>query len=406
MSNYEITCPHCNTAFKLDEAGYADIVSQVRTVEFEAELHKQLEAADKAKKTEIKLAEAEATKKAEAETAKITSELEKLKAEVKNADVAKELEITKATSEIQKEADKLKGELEQAKLKQDLEAKNIKETYEGQLKLRDTQIKDREDQIERLRDMKAKLSTKMVGETLELHCQNSFNMIRAAAFPSATFIKDTDGKSGSQGDYIFKDVSAEGTPYISIMFEMKNENDTTAKKKKNEDFLKELDKDRIEKKCEYAVLVSLLEADSDLYNTGIVDVSHLYPKMYVVRPQFFIPLITLLRNAAMKTIETKNQLAIYERQNLDLAQFKQKVATVQDSLANTYRLASERYSDAIVDIDKAIKALQATRENLLKSEGHLKSGIKKGEDLSIENLTKGNETMKKKFDEFPEEDNS
>jgi hypothetical protein len=404
MSNYEITCPHCNTAFKLDEAGYADIVSQVRTVEFEAELHKQLEAAEKAKKTEIKLAEAEATKKAEAETAKITGEFEKLKAELKNAEVAKELEITKATSEIQKEADKLKGELEQAKLKQDLEAKNIKETYEAQLKLRDTQIMDREEQIERLRDMKAKLSTKMVGETLELHCQNSFNMIRAAAFPSATFIKDTDGKTGSQGDYIFKDVSAEGTPYISIMFEMKNENDTTAKKKKNEDFLKELDKDRIEKKCEYAVLVSLLEADSDLYNTGIVDVSHLYPKMYVVRPQFFIPLITLLRNAAMKTIETKNQLAIYERQNLDLAAFKSKVSTVQESLANTYRLASERYSDAIEDIDKAIKALQATRENLLKSEGHLKNGVKKGEDLSIENLTKGNETMKKKFDELPEED--
>jgi hypothetical protein len=406
MSNYEITCPHCNTAFKLDEAGYADIVSQVRTVEFEAELHKQLEAAEKAKKTEIKLAEAEATKKAEAETAKVASELERLKAEVKNADVAKELEITKATSEIQKEADKLKAELDQAKLKQDLEAKNIKEKYEDQLRLRDVQIQDREDQIERLREMKSKLSTKMVGETLELHCQNSFNMIRAAAFPTATFDKDNDGKTGSKGDYIFKDYSSEGTQFVSIMFEMKNENDTTATKKKNEDFLKELDKDRTEKKCEYAVLVSLLEADSDLYNTGIVDVSHLYPKMYVVRPQFFIPLITLLRNAAMKNIETKNQLAVYEKQNLDLAAFKQKVSNVQDSLANTYRLASDRYSDAIKEIDKAIKALQATRENLLTSEGHLKNGVKKGEDLAIENLTKGNETMKKKFAEIPEKDNS
>jgi hypothetical protein len=246
----------------------------------------------------------------------------------------------------------------------------------------------------------------MVGETLELHCQNSFNMIRAAAFPTATFDKDNDDKTGSKGDYIFKDYSSEGTQFVSIMFEMKNENDTTATKKKNEDFLKELDKDRTEKKCEYAVLVSLLEADSDLYNTGIVDVSHLYPKMYVVRPQFFIPLITLLRNAARKTIETKNQLAVYEKQNLDLAAFKQKVSNVQDSLANTYRLASDRYSDAIKEIDKAIKALQATRENLLTSEGHLKNGVKKGEDLAIENLTKGNETMKKKFDEIPEKDNS
>lgn len=403
MTNYEITCPHCNTAFKLDEAGYADIVSQVRTAEFDAELHKQLEAANKANEAAIALAEAKLAQKLEADKAKLSEEIATLKNEAKNSKTTQELEVTKATAELQKEAEKLKAELAQAKLKQELEAKNIKEKYEDQLKLRDTQIQDREDQIERLREMKTKLSTKMVGETLELHCQNSFDMIRAAAFPTAEFGKDNDGKTGSKGDYIFKDFTSEGPEFISIMFEMKNENETTATKKKNVDFLKELDKDRTEKGCEYAVLVSLLEADSDLYNTGIVDVSHIYPKMYVVRPNFFIPLITLLRNAAMKTIETKNQLAVYERQNLDLAAFKQKVSDVQEGLAKTYRHASERYSDAIKDIDKAIEALKSTRENLLKSEGHLKSGLKKGEDLSIENLTKGNKTMKEKFDDLEAE---
>jgi hypothetical protein len=396
MSTYEITCPHCDTAFKLDEAGYADIVSQVRTAEFDAELHKQLEAAEKAKKTEIKLAEAEATKKAEAELAKQNLEIEKLKSEIKNAGTKQELEVTKALAASEHKTAQLENALKLAEQQAKLEANTIKEKLEEQVRLRD-------EEIQRWKDFRSKDSTNRMGLNLEDYCQDEFNKIRAGAFPKAYFEKDTEVKNGTKGDFIFRDYE-DGTEFISIMFDMKNEAESTESKKKNKEFFKALDKNRNDKDCEYAVLVSRLEADSDYYNAGIVDVSHEYEKMYVVRPQFFIPLIILLRNAAKNTIETKTQLAVYEKQNLDLVAFKKKVSTVQESLANTYRLASERYSDAIDDIDKAIKALQATRENLLKSEGHLKNGVKKGEDLSIENLTKGNKTMKQKFEDLPEED--
>jgi hypothetical protein len=400
MNINEIECPHCHKAFKVDEAGYADILNQVRNAEFESELHNRLEALEKANKAEIKLAEANAEKKAEAEKTKLAEEILNLKNEINNAKTAQELEVTKATNDIQKEADKLKAELEQAKLKQDLEAKNLKEKFEEELKHRDAQIKDREEQIERLRDLKAKLSTKMVGETLEQHCEHEFNSIRSAAFPKAFFEKDNDAKTGSKGDYIFKDFSEENVEFISIMFEMKNESDTTATKKKNEDFLKELDKDRNEKGCEYAVLVSLLEPESDLYNNGIVDVSHKYPKMYVVRPQFFIPLITLLRNAAQKTISIKNELAIIKAQNIDVSNFEEELKDFQESFGRNYRLAADRFKDAITEIDKSINALQKTKDNLLKSENNLRLANDKANDLSIKKLTKDNPTMKKKFDDL------
>jgi hypothetical protein len=400
MSTNEITCPQCKKSFSLDDAGYADILKQVRDDEFQAELHKQLEAAEKAKAAEIKLAEVEATKKLEADKAKQILEIEKLKNELKSADTAKELEVTKATAEAQKQADKLKAELAQAKLLEELAVKNLKEKYDEDLKHRDIQIKDREEQIVRLQEMKAKLSTKMIGETLEQHCEHEFNSIRAAAFPNAYFEKDNDAKTGSKGDYIFKDFSNDKVEFISIMFEMKNESDTTATKKKNEDFLKELDKDRNEKNCEYAVLVSLLEPDNDYYNNGIVDVSHKYPKMYVVRPQFFIPLITLLRNAAQKTIEIKNELAVIKAQNIDVANFEEELKDFQESFGRNYRLASDRFKDAITEIDKSIAALQKTKDNLLKSENNLRLANDKASDLSIKKLTKDNPTMKKKFDDL------
>lgn len=398
MTNYEITCPHCNTAFTIDEAGYADIVNQVRDAEFAAELHKQLELVEKSKKTEIKLAEAEAAKKAEAELAKQLIEIEKLKNELKNSDTEKQLALAKATADLQKEAEKLKNDLAMAKVQSDLEAKTLKEKYADDLKHRDIQIKDREEQIVRLQELKAKLSTKMVGETLEQHCEHEFNTIRSAAFPNAYFEKDNDAKTGSKGDYIFKDFSAEGTEFISIMFEMKNETDTG--KKKNEDYFKELDKDRNEKGCEYAVMVSLLEPESDLYNNGIVDVSHKYPKMYVVRPQFFIPLITLLRNAAQKTISIKNELAIIKAQNIDVANFETEVETFKDGFNRNVGLAKKKYEEAIAKIDASIKAMEATKELLLGSQKQLDLANGKAQDLSIKKLTKNNPTMKKKFDEL------
>ena len=405
MSSNEITCPHCEKTFSLDDAGYADILKQVRDDEFKAELHKQLEAAEKAKAAEIKLAEVEATKKLEAEKAKQLLEIEKLKNELKSADTAKELEVTKATAEAQKQADKLKAELAQAKLLEELAVKNLKEKYDEDLKHRDIQIKDREDQIVRLQEMKAKLSTKMVGETLEQHCEHEFNSIRAAAFPNAYFEKDNDAKTGSKGDYIFKDFSNDKVEFISIMFEMKNESDTTATKKKNEDFLKELDKDRNEKGCEYAVLVSLLEPENDYYNNGIVDVSHKYPKMYVVRPQFFLPLITLLRNAAQKTIEIKNELAVIKAQNIDVANFEADLLKFQDGFKVNYERASKNFQEAIKRIDDSISDLEKVKEALLTTDRNLRLANDKAQDLSVKKLTRNNPTMKKKFDDLgkPEE---
>src|SRR5574337_627147 len=292
---HEIICPHCGTAFKIDEARYADILKQVRDKEFDKQLHERLALADQDKRNAVELAEAKLTSELQKEASTKEAEIKELKAKLDAGEASRKLAVTEAVSVVEKERNELKSGLERAELEKDLAEKSLKEKYE-------TQIKDREDTIERLKDMKAKLSTKMIGETLEQHCETEFNRIRATAFPRAYFEKDNDARSGSKGDYIFRDLDEDSTEIVSIMFEMKNESDETSSKKKNEDFLKELDKDRTEKGCEYAVLVSLLEPESELYNTGIVDVFHRHPKMYVVRPQFFIPIITLLRNAAMKSL--------------------------------------------------------------------------------------------------------
>ena len=331
------------------------------------------------------------------EAAKKDAEIERLKAELKSADISKQLELNVALGKIEKERDDLKRDLEVKNAEQKHLETSLKEKYE-------TQIKDRDDAIERLKDLKAKLSTKMVGETLEQHCEIEFNRLRATGFPNAYFEKDNDAGGGSKGDYIFRDSDDAGTDFISIMFEMKNENDTTATKKKNEDFLKELDKDRNEKGCEYAVLVSLLEPDSELYNTGIVDVSHKYPKMYVVRPQFFIPIITLLRNAAQNTLGYKKELARVKEQNIDITNFEDELDEFRTGFARNYGLASQKFKTAIIEIDKTIDHLQKTREALIGSENNLRLANNKADDLTIKKLTKGNPTMAAKFAELHEAD--
>lgn len=311
---HEVICPHCHKAFKIDEAGYADILKQVRDSEFEKQLHERLKLAEQDKRKAVELAQAKAATELQRAAAAKDSEIQGLKSKLDSIEVAQSLAIREAVGAVEKERDRLKSGLERATLEKQLSEQSLKERYE-------TQIKDRDDAIERLRDMKARLSTKMVGETLEQHCETEFNRIRATAFPRAYFEKDNDARSGSKGDYIFRDSDESGTEIVSIMFEMKNENDGSSTKNKNEDFLKELDKDRTEKGCEYAVLVSLLEPESELYNTGIVDVFHRYPKMYVVRPQFFLPMITLLRNAAMNSLKYRSELALVKAQNIDVTKF-------------------------------------------------------------------------------------
>ena len=455
----EIKCPHCGKAFKIDEAGYADILKQVRDTDFEKQLHERLELAEQDKQNAIELAKtkaanesqkAAATKEAEIQELKakleagevarklavsealkavekerdtLANELEKathekqaaselaeakllgelqmaaatkdaeiqgLKATLESIEVAQKLAITQAVNVVEKERDELKNGLQQVELQKQLSEQALKDKYE-------TQIKDRDDAIERLRDMKARLSTKMVGETLEQHCDTEFNRIRATAFPRAYFEKDNDARSGSKGDYIFRDSSEAGTEIVSIMFEMKNESDETATKKKNEDFLKELDKDRTEKGCEYAILVSLLEPDSELYNSGIVDVSHRYPKMYVVRPQFFIPIITLLRNAAQNSLKYKTELALVKEQNIDITNFESELDEFKTGFARNYELASKKFKTAIDEIDKTIEHLQKTKDALLGSENNFRLANNKADDLSVKNLTKGNPTMAAKF---------
>ncbi|MCC6360818.1 MAG: DUF2130 domain-containing protein [Phycisphaerales bacterium] len=456
---HEIICPHCNKAFKIDEAGYADILKQVRDADFDKQLHERLELAEKEKDTAVKLersnvarefekkmaakdseikdlnakldaggdkqklAVTEAVSKVEKERDKLANELKqaqhekkaaselaeaKLDAEIqkviseKNAEIQKlrteldciedkhKLAITKKVNEVEQERNELKSDLEKSRLEKQLSEKSLKDKYE-------TQIKDRDDAIERLRDMKARLSTKMVGETLEEHCECEFNRIRATAFPNAHFEKDNDARTGSKGDYVFRDSDGSGIEILSIMFEMKNEMDQTATKKKNEDFLKELDKDRNEKKCEYAVLVSLLEPDSELYNSGIVDVSHRFPKMYVVRPQFFIPIVTLLRNAAQNSLKYKTELARVREQNIDITNFESRLDEFKTGFARNYELASRKFQTAIEEIDKTIDHLQKTKEALLGSENNLRLANNKADDLTVKKLTKGNPTMAAKF---------
>ena len=456
---HDIICPHCNKAFKIDEAGYADILKQVRDSDFDKQLHERLVLADQSKQAAIELAQAKAAsdlqsvastkaveiqelnskldaanlerklavaqalsvvekerdalasellqahhdrqaaaKLAEAEltnalqktSALKDAEIESLKSTIAANTMAKTLAITEAVHIVEKERDDFKSGLQRAELEKDLAEKALKEKYE-------TQIKDRNDTIERLKDMKARLSTKMVGETLEQHCETEFNRLRATAFPRAYFEKDNDARGGSKGDFIFRDLDTAGVETVSIMFEMKNESEETLTKKKNEDFLKELDKDRNEKKCEYAVMVSLLEPESELYNTGIVDVSHRHQKMYVVRPQFFIPIITLLRNAALNSMAYKNELAHIKAQNVDITRFELQLEDFKTSFGRNWRLASEGFEEAVKRIDEAIKDLEKTKEALYKSANNLRIANDKAEDLTIKKLTRGNPTMDEKF---------
>jgi hypothetical protein len=476
----EIICPHCKKAFKIDEAGYADILKQVRDREFQSELHSRLEDAEKEKTSAVKLAEANVKNELQADVAMKDTEIAELRAEKdsllskmqteKDAEISKlqarletketekQLAVTEALSPIEKERDELiaklkekeneakliesqtkstlqedisKKDAEVAALQAKLDAKETEkrlaiteainkvererdelagklESKDSEKKLLEVSLKDKyeselrtkDELIERYKDMKAKLSTKMLGETLEQHCEIEFEKLRATAFRNATFGKDNDVSGGSKGDYIYREMDEAGNEIISIMFEMKNEGDETATKKKNEDFLRELDKDRTEKKCEYAVLVSLLELDSELYNTGIVDKTHVFDKMYVVRPQLFIPIITILRDAAMKSLDAKRELALVRSQNIDITNFEEQLNDFRDSFGRSYRLASERFVDAIKNIDKSIADLQKTKENLLKSEDHYRIANNKADDLTIKKLTRGNQTMKAKFDEL------
>jgi hypothetical protein len=463
MEMHEIICPHCGKAFKIDEAGYADILKQVRDSAFEQQLHERLELAEQDKRNAVELAQTRVASEMQKAAAARDSEIQELKARLDAGEVARKLAVAEALSAVEKERDVLANELEQAKrdklaaaelaeakllnglqnaaaikdaeiqgLKARLDATSVvqklaiteavgvvererdelksglalaeleKQLAEKSLQDKyETQIKDRDDAIERLRDMKARLSTKMVGETLEQHCEIEFNRIRAAAFQRAHFEKDNDARTGSKGDYIFRDSDESGAEIVSIMFEMKNESDETATKKRNDDFLKELDKDRTEKACEYAVLVSLIEPESELYNSGIVDVSHRYPKMYVVRPQFFVPLITLLRNAALNSMKYKSELALVRSQNVDITKFETQLDEFKTAFGRNWRLASEGFEEAIKRIDDAIKDLEKTKEALHKSANNLRLANDKADDLTIKKLTRGNPTMAAKFAELP-----
>ena len=403
----EISCPHCSKAFKVDETGYAHILKQVRDSEFDKQLQERLELASKEKQNAIELTKektinqmrddaSKKIKEASESLAERDKMIAQLKAQIDANEMKEKLAINEAVNNIEKERDELKNNLKEVRLKSELAENSLKDKYE-------TQIKDRDDAIERLKDMKARLSTKMIGETLEIHCETEFNRIRSTAFPNAYFEKDNDARSGSKGDYIFKDEDIEGTEIVSIMFEMKNESDTTATKKKNEDFFKELNKDREEKKCEYAVLVSLLESDSELYNSGIVDVSYQYPKMYVIRPQFFIPIITLLRNASMKSLEFKNELARVREQNIDITNFEDDLEQFKEAFGKNYNLASKKFESAIASIDKSIDQLQKTKDALLGTERNLRLANDKAHGVTIKKLTRKNPTMAAKFEQLKNE---
>lgn len=429
MVKNTIECPKCHEVFQVDEAGYVAIVKQIRDKEFSKELKEREVQFEKDKENALQVVKLEAEKifqdklsEKEKEIAELLSKLETEKlsktSAVKETVAEKDKEITELKNKLdsfnkdkqieinelisKKDAELVKKDNEILKLKgqKDLDEKefqikeqNLKEKYEVQLQCKD-------EEIARYKDFKAKLSTKMLGETLEQHCEISFEQNRAMAFQSAYFEKDNNAKSGSKGDYIFRDYDEEGTEYLSIMFEMKNEADTTSTKKKNEDFFKELDKDRREKNCEYAVLVSMLEPENDLYNNGIVDVSHKYEKMYVVRPQFFIPIITLLRNATRHSLDYRKELALIKAQNIDVSNFEAAMNDFKDKFSRNYRIASEKFQTAIAEIDKTIDHLQKIKDALQSSDKNLRLANDKAEDLSIKKLTKNNPTMQAKFEEL------
>jgi len=404
----DIVCPHCKKVFKVDEAGFADILKQVRDHVFNKELHERLTIAEKEKDNAVKLAQARLEQLMQADIAKKNreftellakkeSEIANIKSKIDKAEVEKKLSIAEAVKKMEKERDDLAGELKSKETEKQLLEKSLQEKYSAQLKTKDDIIKMKDEEIALRKDMKLKLSTKMVGETLEQHCETEFNKLRATGFQNAYFEKDNDSSSGSKGDYIYRETDNEGNEIISIMFEMKNENDETVTKKRNEDFLKELDKDRTKKRCEYAVLVSLLEAENKLYNNGIVDLSHRYPKMYVIRPQFFIPIITLLRNAAMNSLKYKAELALVKSQNIDITNFEDNINKFKEGFARNYGIASRKFTIAIEEIDKTISRLQKTKAALLSSENNLRLANNKAKDLTIKRLTRGNPTMKAKF---------
>ena len=349
---------------------------------------------NKEKEAAVKLAEAHIREEVQKQLSDKELEIAELKNKIKLSDSDKKLEISNAISEKDKKITELANEIELKEKEWELKEKNIRESY-------DEQIKNKDEQITYYKDFKAKQSTKMIGESLEQHCSDSFNSLRPL-FPHSYFEKDNDSKTGSKGDFIYRDFDDDGNEIVSIMFEMKNEADETATKHKNEDFFKELDKDRREKKCEFAVLVSLLEIDNDLYNNGIVDVSHRYEKMYVIRPQFFIPLITLIRNLSNKSLEYRKELEIIKNKNIDITHFEENMEKFKSDFGRNYRLASERFSKAIAEIDKSIDALQKTKEHLMKSEQNLDIANRKAEELTIKRLTRGNETMQKMFAEVDE----
>lgn len=421
----EIICPNCTKAFKVDEAGFADIVKQVRDHKFEEELKTRLTLADKEKESAVALAKANLKNELQHELAKKDSELttlraksvselaEKLanketviagmKSQIESAELQKKLEVSEAVKVIEKERDTLNNDLRIKETQTKLLEQSIKEQFTNQLIVKEETIKMKDDEIARLKDFKQKLSTKMVGETLEQHCETEFNKLRATAFQNAYFEKDNDTRGGSKGDFIYKESDDEENEVISIMFEMKNENDETSTKKRNEDFFAKLDKDRKDKNCEYAVLVSLLESDNEFYNTGIVDVSYKYEKMYVVRPQFFIPIITLLRNAAMTSLKYKAELNLMKNQNIDITNFEEKIDLFKTGFAKNYDLASRQFKTAIEEIDKSMSHLQKTKDSLLSSVNNLRLANNKADDLSIKKLTHGNKTMKAKFDRLGDE---
>ena len=410
----EIKCPNCGQVFQVDESGYAQIVQQVRDQEFNAELNRREKELSEKSEKEKKLAINEAVHKKDRESDRALEEINSrlaereqqiaaLKAQVLGAETEKKLAVSEALQEKEKELSEkknqitvLEGKLSNAENESELKEKTLKEQYEFKLK-------EKEEQIEYYKDFKARQSTKMIGESLEQHCLTQFNSIRMTAFPAAYFEKDNDAKSGSKGDFIFREADEDGIEYISIMFEMKNEADTTATKHKNEDFFKELDKDRREKNCEYAVLVSLLENDSDYYNQGIVDVSYRYPKMYVVRPQHFLTIITLLRNAARNSLQYQKELAIVRNQQVDIMNFEENMNAFKDGFARNYRIASEKFKTAIDEIDKSITHLQKIKEALTSSERNLRLANDKAEDLTIKKLTKNAPAVKAMFEQLEKE---
>lgn len=420
--NTNVKCPNCQEVFKVDDSVYTDIVKQVRDEQFKQELESRLEIAEKQKQDALQLKESQLVntfqqklteKQLEIDTlreknkteliqevSKKDSTIKDLQSKLEQAETQKKLELQEAVNALEKEKDKLENSLKSKEVEKELLEKSLKDDFRRELETKDQVIKYRDEEIERLKDYKQKLSTKMVGETLEQHCETEFNKLRATAFPNAYFEKDNDASGGSKGDFVFKDFDQNDNEIVSIMFEMKNENDQTATKKRNEDFFTKLDKDRKQKGCEYAVLVSLLESDNEFYNTGIVDVSYKYEKMYVIRPQFFIPMITLLRNAGMKSLEYKTELSIIRNQNVDITNFEEKINDFKKGFARNYDLASRQFGDAIKEIDKTMTHLQKTKEALLASVNNLRLANNKADDLTIKKLTYNNPTMKEKFDKL------